>query len=311
VTTLLCAGNGATIRKELDPAAEFRVREPASLECLALFGRSCSGYSMRRKQWVEIHDQHWFPNSLRNLVTDTLQFVWNFFDIYRPIVPRLRKALEAAGTHRVLDLCSGGGGPWLRLHRGFEEERFPVDICLTDKYPNAEAFEHTGTASETKIVYHADAVDATRVPAELRGFRTLFTSFHHFPPEAARAILQDAMDHQQGVGIFEVPKRDPLTILLVIFMPIMAFVLVPLIRPFRWSRLLWTYLIPVVPLVLWFDGIMSCMRAYSPSELHELTQGLSSDGYRWEIGEERRGMPVTITYLIGYPSATRRTQIEM
>jgi hypothetical protein len=258
---------------------------------------------MRRRQWIEIHDQPWCPNSLRDVVTDTLQFVWNLFDFYEAIVPRLRYALQEAGTHRILDLCSGGGGPWLRLVRDFEDkERFPVDICLTDKFPNPRAFEHAKDASPTRVVFHADPVDATRVPTDLKGFRTLFTCFHHFPPEGARAILQDAVEHQQGVGVFEVPKRDWLTIVLVLFMPVMAFVLVPFIRPFRWSRLLWTYLIPVLLFVLWFDGVISCLRAYTPPELRELTRGLSQDGYRWEAGEERKGrVPVTVTYLIGCP----------
>jgi hypothetical protein len=258
---------------------------------------------MRRRQWIEIHEQPWFPNSLRDLVTDTLQFIWHLFDFYKPIVPRLRYALQETGTHRILDLCSGGGGPWLRLARDFEyQERFPLDICLTDKFPNLEAFEHLKNASQTRVVCHVEPVDATRVLSDLAGFRTLFTSFHHFPPEQARAILNDAVKHQQGVGVFEVPKRDWMTIFLVLFAPVIAFALVPFIRPFRWSRLLWTYLIPVVLFVVWFDGVISCLRAYTPPELWSLTRGLSQDGYRWEAGEARKGrIPVTITYLIGYP----------
>lgn len=258
---------------------------------------------MRRLQWIEIHDQSWFPDLLRDFVTDTLQIIWNFFNFYEPIVPRLRYALQEAGTHRILDLCSGGGGPWLGLVHDFEDkERFPLDICLTDRFPNPGAFEHAKNLPHSGVVFHASPVDATCVPAGLEGFRTLFTSFHHFPPREARAILQDAVECRQGVGIFEVPKRDWLTIVLVLFMPIMAFVLVPLIRPFRWSRLLWTYLIPVVLFVVWFDGVISCLRSYTPRELRALTRGLSQDGYRWEAGEERKGaMPVTVTYLIGYP----------
>lgn len=31
---------------------------------------------MRRRRWIEIHNQPWFPNSLRDLVTNALQFVW-------------------------------------------------------------------------------------------------------------------------------------------------------------------------------------------------------------------------------------------
>ena len=39
------------------------------------------------------------------------------------------------------------------------------------------------------------------------------------------------------------------------------------------------YLIPVIPFVLWFDGIVSCMRTYSLRELGELTAGLPANGY--------------------------------
>ena len=157
---------------------------------------------MRRHQWFEIHDQLWFPNLLRDLVTDTLQFVWNFFGFYEPIVPRLRNALQEAGTHQILDLCSGGGGPWLHLVRNFEdEEHFPVNICLADKFPNPKAFERAQKTSHTTIIFSVEPVDATCVSRDLKGFRTLFTSFHHFPPDGARAILQDAVEQQQGVGV--------------------------------------------------------------------------------------------------------------
>lgn len=261
---------------------------------------------MRRRQWIEIHEQPWFPNSLRNFVTDALQIIWNVFSFYEPIAPRLRYTLQEAGTRQVLDLCSGGGGPWLGLVRDFERERFSLDVCLTDKFPNPEALKHAKNLSRSGVVFHDHPVNATCVPGSLKGFRTLFNSFHHFPPEEARAILQDAVKNHEGVGIFEIPKRDWITILLVLLIPLMALALVPFIRPFRWSRLLWAYLIPVGLFVVWFDGVISCLRAYSPPELRALARGLSQDGYDWEAGEERKGrIPLTITYLIGYPTRVR------
>ena len=258
---------------------------------------------MRRRQWFEIHDQPWFPNPLRDLVTDTLQFIWNVFGLYQPIVSRLRHALQEAGTQQILDLCSGGGGPWLYLARDFEDqERFPVNVCLTDKFPNPRAYERAQDKFRTKVVFVTGSVDATCVPPDLQGFRTLFSSFHHFPPDGARAILEDAVERHRGVGILEVPKRDWLTILLVFFVPMMTFVFAPFIRPFRWSRLFWTYLIPVLPFVLWFDGVISCLRAYTPAELRQLTYGLGQEEYHWEAGQETNQLlPVAVTYLIGYP----------
>jgi hypothetical protein len=130
----------------------------------------------------------------------------------------------------------------------------------------------------------------------------MFTSFHHFPPEEARAILQNAVDAREGIGIFEIPRRAPSTIGLTFAFIFMLFVCTPWIRPFRWLRLFWTFVLPIVPFVLLFDGVVSCLRAYRPQELREMVGKLAANDYVWEIGEHSTGkMP--ITYLIGYPRA--------
>jgi hypothetical protein len=257
---------------------------------------------MPRSELIEIHDHRLFPTFLRDLVTDALQVIWDFGDFYRPIVPRLRKAMDACGTCEVVDLCSGGGGPWLRLCRDFrEQQHFPLRVCLTDKYPNHQAFKRTRDASDADVAFCASPVDATQVPPELRGFRTMFSSFHHFGPEAARNVLRAAVESRQGVGIFEAAKRSPQTMLLIFWVPFMALALTPRIRPFRWSRLLWTYLLPVIPFVLWFDGLVSCLRSYSQEELRELVREIP--GATWELGEAKSGL-LPVTYIIGSPLAS-------
>ncbi len=259
---------------------------------------------MRRIQFIELHDQAWVPESARDAVTDALQFVFNLAKVYAPIVPRLHQALVCAGTNRIVDLCSGGGGPWLWMQREFEaKENFPVDVCLTDKYPNRSAFERVRNFSGGKIRHVAEPVEVMNIPPELRGFRTIFTSFHHFRPREARIILQNAVDSGQGIAIFEIPHRRAMTIFQTLFVPLIALLVVPFVQPFRWSRLLWTYVIPFVPVAMLFDGIVSCLRAYSLPELSELTRGLAVQGYEWEMGEEKKTvLSLPITYLVGCPS---------
>jgi hypothetical protein len=193
------------------------------------------------------------------------------------------------------------------MQREFESnENFPVSVCLTDKYPNRSAFERVRELSGGKIDYVAEPVDVTNIPPERRGFRTMFTSFHHFRPQEARAILQNAVDNEQGIAVFEIPHRRALTILETLFVPPVALLTVPFVRPFRWSRLLWTYLIPFVPLVMLFDGIVSCLRAYSHAELRELTEGICAPNYEWEVGEALTGpLRLPVTYLIGCPASGR------
>lgn len=148
------------------------------------------------------------------------------------------------------------------------------------------------------------AVDAACVPAELAGFRTVFSGFHHFRPAAARRVLQDAVERGEGVGVFEATERSVLAVALMCLTPLVVLCVTPMVRPFRWSRLLWTYLVPVIPFVVWFDGVVSCLRTYTPGELLGLAEGLGGEGYRWEVGYERaKGSPVPLTYLIGRPIA--------
>ncbi len=72
------------------------------------------------------------------------------------------------------------------------------------------------------------------------------------------------------------------------------------------SRLLFTYLLPLIPLAATFDGIVSCLRTDTPKEMEAMAAGLGGDGYQWQAGEERvKGRPGVITYLLGYPSAPR------
>jgi hypothetical protein len=82
--------------------------------------------------------------------------------------------------------------------------------------------------------------------------------------------------------------------------PLRVLLTTPLIRPFRRSRLFWTYVVPALPLVLLFDEIVSLLRLYSVEDLRDLTAGL--DQYERDIGTvQARPVPLRITYLIGIP----------
>jgi hypothetical protein len=254
----------------------------------------------RKPLFFEIHEQPWFPRFLRDQTTDALQFVLEFGDVYKPIFPRLHQALAAAQARNIVDLCSGAGGPWLSLRARFEREAgFPLDILLTDKFPHAGSVHAVGDAGRSRIHFHPDSVDATHVPENLVGFRTIFTSFHHFSPVQARAVLKDAVANGQSIAIFEATGRGPLTLLSLLLVPIATLLLLPFQGPFRWSSFIWTYILPVIPFVIFFDGFISCMRSYSVAQLGELTQGLL-ENYNWICGEDRGGrLPILITYLIG------------
>ncbi len=264
--------------------------------------------TLKRQRWFEIHDGPWFPGFLRDIMTESLEAIWNASGTYRPIAPLLRQALRAAGTTSVVDLCSGGGGPWPGLCDEVAAGR-PLTIRLTDRYPNTRSPAgsngsrlpaDSGFSGHASITAIAEPVDARNVPANLHGFRSVFSSFHHFDPDVARAILADAFAHREGIAIFESARRNAWTMIAVNAIPLLALRAAARARPVRFSRLFWTWILPVIPFVLWLDGILSCLRSYSIDELRQLTAGLSAPDYAWQVGDQDGGR-IPIRYLIGTP----------
>lgn len=258
---------------------------------------------MGRLHLVELEDLPWFPRAIRDAGTDFLRFFFERTGAYRPVIPRLRQALAEAGTKHVVDLCSGGGGPWTDLLGGLRDQGSDVTVTLSDVFPNLAAFEEASRGSGGRISYERRAIDATAVPADLAGLRTMFSAFHHFRPRDAERVMADAVEHARAIAVFEVTQRSAIAVVGAAFQALTVLLATPFIRPFRWTRLLWTYLVPVVPLFVAWDGVVSCLRTYTVPELRAMTERVHAPGYRWEVGRLRARATPSLTYLIGIPGA--------
>ncbi len=255
---------------------------------------------MRRRQLFEVLDQSWCPEGVRQGATDYLEAITSRADIYRPIQAEIFRAIHDCGAQRVVDLCSGGGGPWLSPGwRTALAQHAPLTVVLTDKFPSAALAARV--AADCSVSCLSIPVDAANVPESLTGFRTIFSSFHHFPDAPARMVLADAVRCREGFAMAEVTSRTPRALATMLLMPIFAWILTPRMRPFRWSRLVLTYLVPLIPLVVLWDGIVSCFRTRTPQELLALTS--SFPHYDWVAGYAQDGARwLAPVYLIGRPS---------
>lgn len=257
---------------------------------------------MRRMQLMEIEDQPWCPKAVRDGATDWLGFLANATRAFNRVAPKIRAAMDATRTSNVVDLCSGGGGPWLTLERELAKSG-PVHVELTDLYPNVTAFESLRERSKGRCGYRGASIDATNVPPELDGVRTMFNCFHHFPPELGRAILADAVRKRRAIAIFEATDRRLLPILAMPMQALAVYLLTPFVRPFKWPRVLFTYVVPMIPALVWFDGTVSMFRIYSPAELRELVEVTPGhETFDWDIGTTKSaGVPFAFTHLVGTP----------
>ncbi len=255
---------------------------------------------MKRKQLFEFEDQSWFPSFLRNYLTDFLQFISNQFDIYKNITPLLSELIKKDGNSTIIDLASGGGGGLYRLSNRLQQEYPDLKIILTDYYPNLKAFEYVYRQSNM-FTFESQLVDTRKVPSHLKGVRTQFLSLHHFREEDAVQILQNAVDSQSPIALFESQERNIKSVLAMILSPVNVLLMTPFIRPFSFGRLVFTYLIPLVPLFVMLDGILSALRTYTIPEMNELISRVNGhENYEWKVGRQKSG-PAGILYLIGSP----------
>jgi hypothetical protein len=258
---------------------------------------------MDRVHLFELEDQPWFPSLIRDAGTAYLRFAIELTGQARMLAPKLREALEASGRPPIVDLCSGGSGPVPSVIEVLAEEGFETRALLTDKFPNQAAFDHVREASAGRVDCSAESVDASAVPAEMKGLRTLFSALHHFRPASARGILQSAVDSGQPIAAFEVVSRHPAAILSILLSPIAVLLSVPFLRPFHWSWLPLTYVVPIIPFFVMWDGLVSCFRVYSPRELKTMIASLDGgDRFDWDVGNIALSpAPFPATYCVGTP----------
>jgi hypothetical protein len=258
-----------------------------------------------RLQLFEFEDLPWFPRPIRAGMMDYLRFTISLLRIYHPIVPLLRDALVRTEQQELLELCAGAGGGTEGVWRQLRAAGLPgVHVTLSDLYPQPAAWQLLSARTQGGLMYEPAPVDATAVPAGLRGFRTVFSAFHHFSPPAAEALLADAVRQNVGIGVFEGAGKHWYELLLAwLVLPVVQLLITPFIRPFSWSRLFFTYLVPLIPLCTIWDGTVSLLRMYPPAQLLALARRADPQGrFEWQAGKVRN--PLTrseVTYLIGVP----------
>lgn len=248
---------------------------------------------MRRYQLFEFLDQAWLPARLRVAATAYLRAAHAATPFPGLWAEKISRVLEDCGRDQIVDLGSGSGGPMHLVVKEMAAQGRRPRVTLTDLHP---------VRSASGIDYWPNPVNATDVPAELRGLRTLFLTFHHFAPSTAVSVLRNAFDQREPICIFEVTSRTGTAVAVSFLIPLFVFLITPTIRPVSAFQIFFTYLIPVIPLLGFWDGIVSQLRTYSVADFGELTGELRSDDYIWECGYiDAQRVPFRTCYLIGSP----------
>lgn len=201
---------------------------------------------------------------------------------------------------------------------GRRQQQQPVHFVLTDLHPHIPNWALSAAASPN-VHYAPRPVDAANSPPDLletvepplpasivsggggdasapppRVFRTFHLAFHHFPDDLAARILHNALsDTSSGFAIIELQDRYFTSILSVMLLGLGVMVFAPVFA-WRWrspGTLFWTWVVPVLPFVLVWDGWMSSVRTRTVDEVQDLMRACGADEQelkKWNVRSGRR-----------------------
>jgi hypothetical protein len=260
--------------------------------------------AMKRIHLVEVEDWLHCPTWIRQATTRLIGVMHQLVGSKTDLVDLLTRALACTPHPALIDLCSGSGGPmisvWqtLRQNPSFDQ----LSLTLSDLHPDQHLARHINGLNNPQLAYLTQPLDARCIDARLKGVRTLIGSFHHMPPVVAQQILRDAQAQRQPICVLEISDNSlPKGLWWLALVPIflMCLLITPRVKPLSWVQLVFTYCIPIIPLVFAWDGAVSNARTYTLKDLDLLLGGLPAGAYQWETG--RLSGRFKKLYLLGLP----------
>ena len=266
---------------------------------------------MKRIQLFEFEDFHWFPKSWRTSMTHLIVVLQKMMGVPQVLASLLNDVKKQYPFDNIVDTGSGSGGALIDAVKQYNSKHgdSPISLTLTDLNPHPEFVEQINSQKDPHISYRSESVDARHLDQAPAGLKTMMNSFHHMPPKIARSILKSAHESKQPLLIYEMAENKVPLVAWWLFLPIslailiiMTWAMTPFVRPLTGKQLLFTYLIPVIPLAYAWDGQASSVRMYTFDDVEELLDGLKDTAYEWTVDRalNKKGKPVGYN-ILGLP----------
>ncbi|OQA85806.1 MAG: hypothetical protein BWY31_01706 [Lentisphaerae bacterium ADurb.Bin242] len=255
---------------------------------------------MKRIRCRELHERAWCPSIFRDFLTDFLSCVWKS-GVYTNALDMIAEQMKKTGKKQMVDLCSGRGEyvPAFLAKIRKKNECGDLHAVQTDLYPHRVAFEKPAEGVE----YCRESLCAEDAIKKFDGVAVMFSALHHFDEEDLERIFRTAAECNRPIAFFDVSQRRFFRdILPNIGLPVLLFLFTPFIRPWSFRRFLYTYLIPVMPVLILADGTLSRLKAYKPSEIRAIAAEVEKayPGYRFEVGRYPLLFHLQdVTYIVG------------
>lgn len=224
-----------------------------------------------RAQLFEFDDQPWLPQTLRRIYMEILGN--NVFRV-APFKACLLNDLDNHDVKVIHALCSGDGQFIFYLYKLLEKDR-KARFVLSDLFPLLDDYARIKALTGGDIDFVPMPVDATQIQPACGDWLLMAGSLHHLREEQVRAVFERVVANDGVLVMMENHDRSYAQALkLLIILPIYSILVSIFGRPFKLDKLLFGALLPIVPLMILADGIVSNFRSYRLSDLQRIVEKL-------------------------------------
>ncbi|MGF2412920.1 hypothetical protein [Ferruginibacter sp.] len=219
----------------------------------------------------ELEDYSWFPQTLRRWQMEFIGSIAVWIKLYQPLAPVLQQIIKENKIIALQDLCSGSGIPAVYIHNALIPK---IPMLLTDKFPD------TSFVNKPGIAYSLHAVDVLEVATVQDTVYTMYNAFHHFSAAQQKELVQNMANKQATFLIAEILEPGLLNCIKIFFTTTFIQLLTaPLLQPFSFARLFFTYIVPVNLFTVTYDGIVSVLKSKTAKQYEQLLKNISSRSY--------------------------------
>lgn len=243
-----------------------------------------------------MEDYSWFPESLR---LQQMEFIGWVTSGMGALDGAIKSYKSWAPEGSIMDLCSGSGQPAVFLHQHADLNN---QLELTDLHPSfLKTFSDQSAAAN--VVLRHEPLDVLEDKGswitEAEGF-SMYNAFHHFKPQQQIQMVRQMAKAHKPFFFVEILQPNIWSFLQILLTTTLGqLILGPFIRPFRWSRIFWTYVLPINLLTITFDGLVSVFRAQSQNTYEQLLSPLNTHGYKIKVYNKRSAWGTRITIIEG------------
>ena len=226
---------------------------------------------MKRRHVPQFTNQTWFPKLLKTCIFEFMTWFVGKVKAAQPFMPVIERGLKQTTNQQIINIDS-------QLGAGFETVQPFLDETVSTKNI---LFKNFNTSE--------------------KGLYLSVNAFHQLRPNEAKDLLTKIAKSGNPIAIVE-GNNDSLwqVVGMTIFVPLTVLLTAPFVKPFRFGRIIFTYLIPILPIVTLIDGFLALFKLYAPVDLDELTASIDVENYNWESGKMDNGRGGKIMYLLGW-----------